>query len=158
MPHLSRSLLFFLLLIPAPKPAPDFTRPALDGTPIRISALRGQVILLNFWATWCGPCQEEMPRFVHWQQAYGSQGLRVLGVSMDDDATPVRALAPKMHWNYPILMGDARLGRLYGGVLGLPVTYLIDRHGRIRARLEGATDLPALEARIRALLAEPAPK
>ena len=77
---------------------------------------------------------------------------------MDDDATPVRALAPKMHWNYPILMGDARLGRLYGGVLGLPVTYLIDRHGRIRARLEGATDLPALEARIRALLAEPAPK
>lgn len=134
------------------RPAPPFTRTALDNKPVDLGALRGRVVLLNFWATWCAPCQIEMPRFVEWQEKYKRQGLSILGVSMDDDAGQVRGLLKKRPVNYPIVMGDENLGLAYGGVLGLPVTYLIDRKGVIRARYQGQTQLGAMEKRIQDLL------
>jgi thiol-disulfide isomerase/thioredoxin len=136
------------------KHAPAFTRNNLAGKPIDLRAYRGKVILLNFWATWCGPCQVELPRFAAWQEQYAPQGLQVIAVSMDDDAAPVRALARELKLNFPVVMGDAKLGALYGGILGLPVTFLIGRDGTIDARLEGGTDLLAMETSIRQLLAQ----
>jgi cytochrome c biogenesis protein CcmG/thiol:disulfide interchange protein DsbE len=133
-------------------PAPPFARSDLNGSRITLSAYRGKVILLNFWATWCAPCRVEMPRFVGWQTRYGPRGLQIVAVSMDDDVDPVRTFLRGVQPNYPVLMGDAKLGELYGGVLGLPVTFLIDRTGIIRARFEGETDLRAIETRLCALL------
>ena len=136
------------------KRAPEFTRTAFDGTKIDLRSLRGKVVLLNFWATWCAPCQAEMPVFAQWQQRYGSNGLQVIGISMDDNAAPARRLALRLKLNYPVAMGDARLGELYGGVLGLPMTYLIDKHGFARAQFQGEASKSAIEKRLREMLAE----
>jgi thiol-disulfide isomerase/thioredoxin len=135
------------------KPAPPFARTDLQNKPVDLAALRGRVVLLNFWATWCAPCLIEMPRFSQWQEKYSGQGLAVLGVSMDDDSATVQALLRKRKVNYPIVMGDEKLGLAYGGVLGLPITYLIDRRGVIRARFQGETNLDAIEKRLRQMLA-----
>lgn len=135
------------------KPAPSFVRNGLAGQPVDLSAYRGKVVLLNFWATWCAPCQLEMPRFAAWQKQYGPQGLQIVGVSMDDEPEGVRKLANKLRINYPVVMGDEQIGTLYGGILGLPVTFLIDRQGQLVARLQGETNLNAMEEQIQQLLA-----
>jgi thiol-disulfide isomerase/thioredoxin len=106
--------------------APDFTRADLAGRPVRLSGYRGNVVLLSFWATWCEPCRAEAPRFSAWQRTYGPRGLQVLGISMDDDAVAAADFARELKLDYPIVMGDAQLGELFGGVLGLPLAYLID--------------------------------
>lgn len=134
------------------KPAPTFSLIDLNGQSLRLEAFRGKVVLLNFWATWCAPCQVEMPTFVDWQRQYGAQGLQVIGVSMDDDPVPARHLATRLESNYPVALGDEHLGTRYGGVLGLPLTFLIDRNGVIRARFQGETDLRAIESQLKALL------
>ena len=135
--------------------APEFARKDLAGKSVDLKNFRGKVVLLNFWATWCAPCQLEMPAFAAWQRQYGPDGLQVIGISMDDDATPVVGLVAKLKLNYPVLMGDANLGRQYGGVLGLPLTYLIDRDGLVRARFQGETDLKTMEKRLQTILAQP---
>lgn len=135
------------------KPAPRFVRWGIDGRSIDLASLRGKVVLLTFWATWCEPCQVEMPRFIDWQGRLSADGLQIVAVSLDDYAEPVRAFAAERHVNYPILMGDARLARAYGGILGLPVNFLIDRHGRIAAVFKGETDLDEMESALRAVLA-----
>jgi cytochrome c biogenesis protein CcmG/thiol:disulfide interchange protein DsbE len=129
-----------------------FVRTDLQHRKLDLKAYRGKVVLLNFWATWCAPCQLEMPRFVSWQSKYGARGLRIIGISMDDDPALAREAYSKLKLNYPVVMGDAKLGERYGGVLGLPVTYLIDRRGRIRAEYQGETDLNAIETELRLLL------
>jgi peroxiredoxin len=134
------------------KKAPTFVRKDLIGHRVDLSAYHGKVVLLNFWATWCAPCQLEMPHFTAWQKQYGPHGLQILGVSMDDDAGAARKACVKLRVNYPVLMGDERLGTLYGGILGLPVTYLIDRKGRICAMFQGETDLKEMESKIKELL------
>ena len=136
---------------PADRIAPDFSRADLERREVRLEAYRGKVVLLNFWATWCEPCIAEVPRFAEWQRKYAGR-LQVVGVSMDDDAAPVRAAYRKYGLNYPVVMGDEKLGELYGGVLGLPMTFLIDGNGRIRFRHEGAIDLAVIEKEIRGLL------
>jgi thiol-disulfide isomerase/thioredoxin len=134
-------------------PAPDFTRDDLNGHPQHLADYRGKVVLLNFWATWCGPCLDEIPIFTRWQQQYGTGRLRILGVSMDDDAKPVQRFLQKTPLNYPIVIGDTVLAKQYGGVLGLPLTYLIDARGRIVARYSGEVDMKAVEADISGLVA-----
>ena len=135
--------------------APDFTRTDFSGTPVRLADYRGKLVLLNFWASWCGPCLEEMPRLSAWQRAYAAAGLRVIGVSMDDAAGPAKRLLARQPVDYPVVLGDAKLGETYGGVLGLPLTFLIDRRGHIVARYQGEADLAQMEAKIKSLLAEP---
>ena len=134
------------------KPAPAFSLTSLDGQTVDLAALRGHVVLLNFWATWCAPCLVEMPRFAEWQTKYKADGLAVIGVSMDDDSAPAAAVVRKLQLNYPVVMGDEHLGLQYGGVLGLPVTYLIDRQGVVRARFHGGSHVEAIETAIRKLL------
>lgn len=135
------------------KPAPRFVRRGIDGRRVDLGSLRGKVVLLTFWATWCEPCQVEMPRFIDCQRRLGGDGLQIVAVSLDDDEEPVRAFTAGRHVNYPVLMGDARLARAYGEILGLPVNFLIDRHGRIAAVFKGQTDLDELESALRAVLA-----
>lgn len=133
--------------------APDFMRTDLHGRAFSLSGLRGKVVLLNFWATWCAPCREEMPAFSKWQHHYGARGLAIVGVSMDDDLDSVKQALAKRPVSYPIVMGDAKLGEQMGGVLGLPLSYLLDAEGRVIARYQGEASLGAMEGRIRESLA-----
>jgi peroxiredoxin len=135
--------------------APEFSLDDLHGTHVDLARDRGKVVLLNFWATWCAPCKVEMPRFMEWQREYGARGLVVIGVSIDDSAAPARAFVETLHLNYPVVMGNAQLGERYGGVLGVPVTFLIDRAGVVRARFDGEEHLGAEERQMRGLLGHP---
>jgi peroxiredoxin len=137
------------------RPAPDFTLPRIDGGQLQLSSYRGKVVLLDFWATWCVPCREETPHFVELQQKYGGQGLQIIGVSMDDSTNPVHTFYQQFHMNYPVVMGTADVGASYGGVLGLPIAFLIDREGRIYAKHMGATDAAVFEKEITMLLQTP---
>jgi len=132
--------------------APDFTLPGLDGQHLQLSAYRGKIVLLDFWATWCAPCREETPHLVELQQKYGAQGLQVIGISMDDSPDPARAFYQQFHMNYPVVMGSAETGELYGGVLGLPIAFLINRDGRVYSKHIGATDPAVFEKDIMSLL------
>ena len=134
------------------RPAPDFTLPLIDGGQLQLSSYRGKVVLLDFWATWCVPCREETPHFVALQQRYGGQGLQIIGVSMDDSPDPVHSFYQQFHMNYPVVMGTADVGAAYGGVLGLPIAFLIDREGQIYAKHMGATDAAVFEKDITTLL------
>ena len=134
------------------KEAPEFVRTDLESRKLDLRAYRGKVVLLDFWATWCASCQIEMPRFVAWQNQYGPHGLQIIGISMDDDPALARRLYKKMKLNYPVAMGDEKLGQLYGGVLGLPLTFLIDRQGKVQAQFRGETDLKLIEEQFKPLL------
>jgi peroxiredoxin len=137
------------------KQAPEIVLTDLNGKRVDLHAYRGKLVLLNFWATWCAPCQLELPRLVVWQKQYGPRGLRVIGISMDDDPELARKLYKKLRVNYPVMMGNEKIGELYGGVLGLPVTFLIDSRGVVRAQFQGETDLNAMEEQLKALLLQP---
>jgi cytochrome c biogenesis protein CcmG/thiol:disulfide interchange protein DsbE len=136
------------------KQAPAFTRRDLSGRSINLVSLRGKVVLVNFWATWCAPCRQEMPMFQAWQREYGSQELQVIGISMDDDSDAALKLVEKLKIDYPVAMGDANLGERYGGVLGLPMTFLIGRDGKVLAQFQGETDLKKMEVQMNRALRE----
>jgi len=132
--------------------APDFTLPQLEGKELRLSSYRGKVVLLDFWASWCAPCREETPHLIELQNKYADRGLQIIGVSMDDSPDPARAFYQQFHMNYPVVMGNAKTGELYGGVLGLPIAFLINGDGRIYAKHIGATDPAIFEKEVVALL------
>lgn len=114
------------------KPAADFTLKDANGNSVKLSDYRGKVVLLNFWATWCGPCQLEIPWFIEFQQEYKSKGLQVLGVSMDDEGwSAVKPYIAQHKINYPIVLGNDSVSQLYGGIDSLPTTFIIDQEGRI---------------------------
>jgi peroxiredoxin len=138
---------------PTPMAAPGWQLQDLEGKSVKLSDFKGKVVVLNFWATWCGPCREEIPDLVSLQKQYTTQGLVVLGISMDaGGATRVAGFAKKMEINYPIVMGDAKVSAAYGGIRVLPTTFIIDRKGNVVDGLEGATDRAGLEAKIKPVL------
>jgi peroxiredoxin len=137
--------------------APDFSLPNLAGGELSLSAYRGKVVLLDFWATWCDPCRDEIPRFVDLQTKFGDRGLQIIGVSMDDGPEPVRDFYQRFKMNYPVVIGNAKIGELYGGVLGLPIAFLVGRDGRIYSKHTGATDSSVFEKEILNLLQNSAP-
>lgn len=111
--------------------APDFTLQDLQGKPVKLSDFRGKAVLLNFWATFCGPCKVEMPWLVELQKQYGPQGFEIVGVALDDSGKDkIEKFAKEMGVNYTILQGQDAVGDAYGAV-GLPATYYIDRSGKI---------------------------
>jgi thiol-disulfide isomerase/thioredoxin len=116
------------------KAAPDFALKDANGQTVKLSDYKGKVILLDFWATWCGPCKIEIPWFIEFEQTYKDKGFSVIGVSMDEEGWPVvKPYIQERKVNYRILLGTEQVGQLYGGVDSLPTTYLIDRSGKIAA-------------------------
>ncbi len=133
--------------------APDFALQSLDNKTIRLSDFRGKPVVLNFWATWCGPCKIEMPWFVDFQKQYGPAGVQFLGVAMDD-ASPkeIREFAESMKVNYPILIGKESVGDDYGGVQFLPETFYIDRNGKVVDKAFGLKGRGEIEDDIKKIL------
>jgi thiol-disulfide isomerase/thioredoxin len=132
--------------------APKFALTDISGQKLSLDDYKGKVVLLDFWATWCGPCRIEIPEFVDLQKRYRDQGFAVVGISMDDGPEPVRDFYQQFKMNYPVALGDSKLAELYGGILGLPTTMVIGRDGRIYAKHIGATDISVFEEEVKALL------
>ncbi|MGH8455813.1 MAG: peroxiredoxin family protein [Stenotrophobium sp.] len=166
----ARSILLFALclLLPAAawalnigEPAPDFSASLLDGGRFKLADHRGDVVILNFWATWCVPCRSELPAFGAYLHAHQGEGLDVIAVSMDDpeDLRKVHDMAATLP--FPAAMYDAVKADAYGRIWRLPITFVIDRGGLLR--IDGgqgerqAYDLPGLERAIDPLLREPRP-
>jgi thiol-disulfide isomerase/thioredoxin len=138
-------------------PAPDFTLQSLDGKNMSLSDLRGKAVLLNFWATWCGPCKIEMPWFIELQKQYGSQGLQIVGVAMDDSSKEdIAKFASDMGVNYPVLLGKEAVGEAYGGVPALPESFFIGRDGKIVDKIIGLKGKAEIEDAIKKALDTPA--
>lgn len=137
--------------------APDFELKTLDGKPVKLSSFRGKAVLLNFWATWCGPCKVETPWLVDFYKHYQPQGLEIVGVSMDDSGSgkDIAQFVKEMNVNYTVLEGNDAVGDEYGGINGLPVSFFIDRNGKIVKMVEGLTGKGDLEADIKQALANP---
>jgi len=135
------------------KEAPDFTLPDLDGKPFKFSDLKGKVIILDFWATWCPPCRTEIPHFKSLYSQYKGDGLEVIGIALDQGgANVVRPFAEDFQINYPILIGNQRVTEDYGGIRGIPTTFIIDRQGRIVEKFVGYRDKEVFESVIQDLL------
>jgi thiol-disulfide isomerase/thioredoxin len=132
--------------------APQFSLTDITGKPLKLSDYQAKVVVLDFWATWCGPCRIEIPGFIELQKRYASQGFTMIGISMDDSPEPVVDFYKELQMNYPVAVGNARLGELYGGLPGLPTTFLIGRDGRIYAKHVGAIDPAVFETEIKELL------
>lgn len=135
-------------------PAPDFALTKLEGQQLRLSELRGRVVMLNFWATWCGPCRAEIPELNVMQREMKDQGLTIIGVSWDDTAEGVKEFQQELPQDYTILLNGEGVQSLFGGIPSLPTTYLIDRDGRIRQKIIGARGRAVFEAAIKPLLDE----
>ena len=133
--------------------APDFTLTTLDGKKVKLSDYRGKAVLLNFWATWCGPCKVEIPWFMDLEKQYAPQGLVILGVAMDDDGKPtVTKFAQEMKIDYTVLLGNDNVADQYGGVEGLPTSFYVDRSGKIVKVVAGLVSHSEIEDGIKEAL------
>lgn len=121
-----------------PRPAPNFTLETLEGGNFQLSDHTGEVIVLNFWATWCAPCRIEIPDLIELQDELGEEGVQVVGISLDHDGREiVEAFAEEVGFNYPIVLDDGDVAEQFGGVYALPTTIIIGPDGMIRRRIPG---------------------
>lgn len=138
--------------------APDFTLQDVEGRPFTLSEHRGEVVVLNFWATWCPPCRAEIPGFIDLQDAFRDRGVLFVGVALDEEgAAVVRPYARERGMNYPVLVDGWPAAARYGGVGTVPTTFLIDAEGRIRYRHTGLLLQPSLRAALERLAGEASP-
>jgi peroxiredoxin len=137
-----------------PQPAPDFKLKDLSGKQIKLSDYRGKVVIINFWATWCGPCRSEVPALVKLRELYRDRGLEVIGISLDDeeDREEVTKFVKSFEVNYPIVMGDLEALRAYGQIDSIPATFVIDRRGAIRYSHIGMITFDEIEGEVKSLL------
>jgi thiol-disulfide isomerase/thioredoxin len=135
--------------------APDLSVTDLNGDALQTAKYKGKVVLVNFWAAWCTPCAEEVPQFIALQKKYQDQGLQVIGVSVEDDASELRNFYRKYQMNYPVVPGDIKIADAFGGVLGLPTTFVIGRDNLIHSKHNGATDFSVIEREVVELLKAP---
>jgi thiol-disulfide isomerase/thioredoxin len=134
-------------------PAPDWQLNDLDGKTLKFSDFRGKVVILDFWATWCVPCRVKIPNFVELQKQYGDKGLRVVGVSLDEQGPEVvKNFVKQFGVAYPIVIGNQKVADAYGGIDAIPTTFVIDRKGRIVNQHMGYDDKAAFEKEIQSLL------
>ena len=132
--------------------APDFQLPDLDGNPVNLSDFDGQVRLVDFWATWCAPCREEVPMFKEFHDQFGPEGFTLLAISMDDDEALVQEFVAEHDIPYPNLLGNAEIEQTFGPIVGYPMAFLLDRDGTIVKTFVGAKPRNVLEEEIRQLL------
>ncbi|MGH9898275.1 MAG: cytochrome c biogenesis protein CcdA, partial [Pyrinomonadaceae bacterium] len=137
-------------------PVPDVELKTLDGKPFLLSDLHGRVVLVNFWATWCIPCRQEIPAFNAMTKELGPQGLEVVGIAADDTVSDIVNFQGDLKQDYHLVLGEQNVKSKFGGILGLPVTFVIDREGRIRQRFDGERNRASFEAAIKPLLNEDA--
>jgi peroxiredoxin len=132
--------------------APDFTLPKVEGGSLSLSEFKGKVIILNFWATWCPPCRAEIPDFIELSNKYNKKGLVVIGVSLDKSGVnTVKQFMDSQKINYPIIMGNSKVTRDYGGIRGIPTTFIIDRKGNLRKKFQGLRSKKVFEDEIKKL-------
>jgi thiol-disulfide isomerase/thioredoxin len=134
--------------------APQFSRTDLLGKNFDLKAQRGKIVLIDFWASWCAPCMIEIPHLSRLQNQYGGRGLQIVGIAMDDSEAVTRQTMAKTAFSYPVVLGDAKFGNLYGGVLGLPLQMLVGRDGKILAIWSGEVTEAVLDKAITAALAK----
>jgi peroxiredoxin len=130
----------------------DFTLKDMNGATVRLADYKGKVLLLNFWATWCGPCRTEIPELVTLVDEHKAKGFEVLGVSIDDSPEQLRAFAQEMKMNYPSLLMLDDLDSAFGPMWALPTTFLIDRNGSICLKHMGPVTKEMVEREIKGLL------
>jgi cytochrome c biogenesis protein CcmG/thiol:disulfide interchange protein DsbE len=133
--------------------APEFELADLSGKKVRLSDLKGRVVIVDFWATWCGPCRAEIPDFVRLQSKYRERGLTILGVAVNSEEKVVRSFAEDHDINYPVLLEGDETTKLFGGVYAIPTTFVLDRQGRIVKKFIGAMPAEAFEEAVQPLLA-----
>ncbi len=144
---MKRELRFNLIQFPRPRPSPDIALPDLEGNEIRLSALRGKVIVLNFWATWCPPCIEEMPSLERLHGRFRSRKFAIVAVSVDaEGAKPVRKFIGERGFTFRVLLDPGKKTEAPFGVRGLPISYVIDHKGRMVAGAIGAIDWSSKKA------------
>jgi thiol-disulfide isomerase/thioredoxin len=145
--------------------APEVTFKDLDGKDVTLASLKGKVVVVNFWATWCDPCREEIPWLIEFQQKYADKGFTLLGVAMDEEGkpvvqpfvqtTPFNVNGHPTTMNYPIVLGNDDIASKFGGLLGLPTSIVVSRDGKVEKRYIGSVSKDALEKDIQSLLASP---
>jgi len=135
-------------------PAPDLKLEDLNGKQVSLADLKGKVVFVNFWATWCGPCQDEIPSLIDMQNKYAEKGFTVVGIAMDEEGKSV--VAPfvakekyevngqKLLINYPILLGTDEAADKFGGIMGYPTSFLISRSGTLLMKFQGSPDLDVI--------------
>lgn len=148
---------------PGPPNEPDVTFPELQGGDLPLASLKGKVVLVNFWATWCEPCQIEIPWMIGFQQKYAGQGFTILGVAMDKEGKKVvdpfvhtkqfDVNGAKMTMTYPIMLGNDDIAEKFGGLLGYPSSFLVSRDGKVVKRFIGLVDHDQLQTAIEQQLA-----
>jgi thiol-disulfide isomerase/thioredoxin len=132
----------------------NFSFKDISGQKVSLTAFKGKVILLDFWATWCVPCKQEIPGFIELQKQYGGRGLQILGVSVDDSLKMAKEYATGMKMNYPVLLAEGKedILKAYDPIPSIPVSIIIDRDGRIVARHLGIAAIDVFEREITPLL------
>jgi thiol-disulfide isomerase/thioredoxin len=132
------------------KPEPDLKLKDLDGKDVSLADYKGKVVFLNFWATWCGPCQDEIPSLIEMQNKYAAKGFTVIGIAMDEEGKSVvapfvaneryEANGQKVLINYPILLGTDEAADKFGGIMGYPTSFLLSRSGKVLTKFQGPPD------------------
>jgi peroxiredoxin len=135
------------------KKAPEFSLKDVSGAEIKLSDFKNKVVIIDFWATWCPPCRQEIPHFIGLYSQYKGQGLEIIGIALDQNGEKtVKEFSAKNKINYTVLLGNNEVSDLYGGIEAIPTTFILDKDGNIRKKYIGYNEKKVFERDIKELL------